>query len=372
MQELFVVNLMNREVILENWLLKQLARLLCLYSFSVSPYAFADGATFINGNFVNDVGPWQMDLPAAIKAMWSTDRSENIPNVPIPLLALETEMLEQSRGSVLYRLGHSTVLLKLGDDYVMTDPVFSERASPLQWLGPKRFHQPPIEIQALPKISAVVVSHDHYDHLDKRSIVELADKTGHFIVPLRVGDHLRRWGIPEAQIIELDWWQEVQLGDLQLVATPAQHLSGRGLFDRNETLWASWVIMGAGARIFFSGDSGYFPGFRDIGERYGPFDVTLVENGAYNPAWPDIHMMPAESVQAHIDLNGRLMLPIHNSTFDLSLHPWYEPMERVSALAAESKIEVATPVIGAKLSVLNPSPTYAWWREIVQNHVSIR
>ena len=164
----------------------------------------------------------------------------------------------------------------------------------------------------------------------------------------------------------------MQLGDLQLVATPAQHLSGRGLFDRNETLWASWVIMGAGARIFFSGDSGYFPGFRDIGERYGPFDVTLVENGAYNPAWPDIHMMPAESVQAHIDLNGRLMLPIHNSTFDLSLHPWYEPMERVSALAAESKIEVATPVIGAKLSVLNPSPTYAWWREIVQNHVSIR
>ena len=340
----------------------QVSRVLLLVLSMVSHLAVAEGANQVDGEFVNGVGPWEMNLKGAIKAMWTTEQTDNSPDSPIPMQRMDTATLEQINGPAVFRLGHSTVLLKLGEDYVLTDPMFSERASPFQWFGPKRFHPPPIDIGALPAIKAVVISHDHYDHLDKRSITELAEKVEHFVVPLGVGRHLSRWGVPQNSIIKLDWWQEVELGEITLAATPSQHLSGRGLLDRNETLWASWVIIAAGARIYFSGDTGYFDGFRDIGERYGPFDITLLENGAYNCAWRDIHMMPEDSIQAHIDLGGKLMVPIHNSTFDLALHPWYEPMERVKALAMNRGIRVAIPVIGATLPLLGSTPTYAWWR----------
>ena len=316
----------------------------------------------MKGKFQNEVGPWKMDFGGAIKAQWNTREYDKSPNSPIPLFPLATETLDKMTEPTLVRLGHSTILLKLGEDYVLTDPMFSERASPVQWAGPRRFHPPALDIESLPPIKAVIISHDHYDHLDKQSIVQLVDRVEHFVTPLGVGKRLQRWGVPADAIVELDWWQELQLGELTLAATPAQHFSGRGLFDRNKTLWASWVVMGAGARVFFSGDTGYFDGFRDIGERYGPFDITLIENGAYNFAWRDIHMMPEDSVRAHLDLRGKVMLPIHNSTFDLSLHPWYEPMERVAALAVEQGITLATPIMGEPLAVLDPAPTLAWWR----------
>ena len=183
-----------------------------------------------------------------------------------------------------------------------------------------------------------------------------------YFVPLGIKRWLLKRGIDAARVVEMDWWEELEIGELTFVATPAQHFSGRSLTDRNETLWASWVIQGDGANLFFSGDSGYFDGFKEIGERYGPFDLTMVENGAYNDAWRTVHMMPEESVQAHIDLQGRAMLPIHNSTFDLSTHSWYDPLERVNALAAERGIQLVTPVIGAPVQVLSPQPTFAWWR----------
>lgn len=318
----------------------------------------------MKGKYVNTAGPWEMNIGGAIKAQMRTKKIDKSPENPLPLRPLSKPTLEQAEEPTLYRLGHSTVLLKLDGQYLLTDPVFSERASPVQWAGPRRFHAPPLSLEDLPPLKAVIISHDHYDHLDKNTIRALAKKVEYFVTPLGVGKHLQRWGIEKDAIIELDWWQEVELGSLTLAATPAQHFSGRGLLDRNETLWASWVIRSSDVNLFFSGDTGYFEGFKEIGERYGPFDVTMIENGAYNSAWRDIHMMPEDSIQAHLDLRGKAMLPIHNSTFDLSLHAWYEPMERVSALASQHNIELLTPVIGAPVSVLSPQPTFAWWRGV--------
>lgn len=323
------------------------------------------GARLEGGRYMNDNGSWNMNLGAAIKASLTTESIDKSPRRPLPLRHLNREELLAQGEPVLYRLGHSTILVKLGEDFVLTDPVFSERASPLQWVGPKRFHPAPIGIDDLPHLTAVVISHDHYDHLDRDSIRQLAGRTDYFVVPLGVGAHLSAWGIEDAAIIELDWWEELDLEGLELIATPAQHFSGRGLLDRNSTLWAGWVIRGGGANLFFTGDTGYFEGFAEIGERYGPFDITLIENGAYNNAWRAVHMLPEESIQAHLDLGGRAMLPIHNSTFDLSLHAWYEPLEKTSALAAQRGVELLTPVIGAPVYILDPHPTFAWWREDV-------
>jgi len=285
---------------------------------------------------------------------------------------LTRDQLLAAPDHTVYRLGHSTILMKLNGEFWLTDPVFSKRASPVQWAGPARFHAPPISIAELPPIKGVILSHNHYDHLDYAAILDLADKTEHFLAPLGVGDTLVAWGVPAAKVQQLSWWQSARAGSLQLTATPAQHFSGRGLFDSNKTLWASWVIDSGGARIFFSGDTGYFKGFREIGDKFGPFDLTLMETGAYDPQWPDIHMQPRETMQAHIDLRGKVMLPIHNGTFDLAMHRWDDPFEQITALAAARGQALATPIIGAPLSIAAPQPTGAWWRPSEgENHASI-
>ncbi|WP_444907192.1 MBL fold metallo-hydrolase [Microbulbifer sp. SSSA008] len=299
-----------------------------------------------------------------IGAYIKADRAAPAPVKPIPLRQIPAaELAAPVAEGAVYRLGHSTVLIRVDDQYVLTDPVFSKRASPVQWMGPKRFHPLPIEIRDLPSIKAVVISHDHYDHLDKNSIRALRDKVEQFVVPTGVGSRLRNWGIPAEKIEELAWWESFALGSLHFTATPAQHFSGRGLTDKDSTLWASWVIEGREGRIFFSGDSGYFSGFREIGERFGPFDLTLMETGAYNKLWNSVHMMPEESVQAHLDLGGRAMLPIHNSTFDLALHDWYEPLERAQAAAKDQGVTLVTPIIGEAVRLQSPKATKAWWKD---------
>jgi L-ascorbate metabolism protein UlaG (beta-lactamase superfamily) len=267
------------------------------------------------------------------------------------------------------------VLLKLRDKFWITDPVFAERASPVQWAGPKRFHQPPISLEELPPIEAVILSHDHYDHLDHQTVLTLADKTRHFLTPLGVGDTLIKWGIDASKVRQLDWWQGTEVDGIQFIATPSQHFSGRGLFDSNSTLWASWVMIDGDTRIFFSGDSGYFDGFKRIGEQHGPFDVTLMETGAYNVDWPHVHMQPEQTLQAHLDLKGRWLLPIHNGTFDLSMHAWYEPFDRILALAWERNVSITTPQMGEAFNLMHPQRGGAWWlavegesdRAVVQN-----
>ena len=252
-------------------------------------------------------------------------------------------------------------MLKLEGQIVMIDPVFSDRASPIQWAGPKRFHQPPIATEDIEQIDVVIISHDHYDHLDKGTIKAIKDKVGTFLVPLNVGKHLVDWGVAAEKVVELDWWQSKQVGGVEFTATPTQHFSGRGLLDRDETLWASWVINSPESKIFFSGDSGYFGGFKEIGEKFGPFDLTFIETGAYNRLWSEIHMMPEESVQAHLDLQGKVMVPIHNSTFDLAMHDWFEPLDRVSELSRQQQVTLSTPVVGEFVDVLNAPAENAWW-----------
>ena len=287
-----------------------------------------------------------------------------VPTGAIPVLALTRAQLLAAPNDTVFRLGHSTMLIKLGGAFYLTDPVFSKRASPVQWFGPSRFHQPPISIADLPDIEAVILSHDHYDHLDHAAVIELAAKTRHFITPLGVGKRLIAWGVAADKIQQLDWWQGTQVANVKLVATPAQHFSGRSLSDRDTTLWASWVIQHEDVKLFFSGDSGYFDGFKQIGERFGPFEVAMVETGAYDAMWPDVHMQPEETLQAFIDLNGKTLMPIHNGTFDLGLHRWQEPFDRIVALAKAKGIALTTPRMGEQLDVRAPAPARPWWSAV--------
>ncbi|GFZ89689.1 MBL fold metallo-hydrolase [Dyella caseinilytica] len=288
--------------------------------------------------------------------------SGTMPSGPLPIQTLTRAQLDAAPDRSLFRLGHSTMLIKLRGAYWLTDPVFAERASPFQWMGPKRFHQPPIALHELPPIRGVILSHDHYDHLDRQTIAYLANTTDVFLTPLGVGDRLIEWGVDAAKVHQFDWWQGIEIDGLRFTATPAQHFSGRTMFDGNRTLWASWVIVDDALRVFFSGDTGYFDGFKAIGERLGPFDITLMETGAYDAQWPYVHMQPEQTVQAHIDLRGRWLMPVHNGTFDLAMHPWQEPFERVVALAAEHEIPLSTPRMGERLDLAAPHTGERWWR----------
>jgi len=315
--------------------------------------------------YQNDAPRQQPGFLKMVQVLWDftfNKPADTVPNRALPVQALTREQLLAAPDNSLFRLGHSTILLKLNGEFWLTDPVFSKRASPVQWAGPARFHAPPVSIADLPPIKGVILSHNHYDHLDYAAIRELEAKTEHFLAPLGVGDTLVSWGVPAAKVQQLGWWQSASAGSLKLTATPAQHFSGRTLWDSNKTLWASWVIESADLKVFFSGDTGYFKGFKEIGERFGPFDLTLMETGAYDPNWPDIHMQPWETMQAHIDLRGKVMLPIHNGTFDLAMHSWDDPFEQITALAAARGQTLATPMIGEALDIAQPQATGAWWR----------
>ncbi|MBC8746610.1 MULTISPECIES: MBL fold metallo-hydrolase [Paraburkholderia] len=288
------------------------------------------------------------------------------PTDALPVETLTRAQLDAAPDRSLYRLGHSTMLLKLRGKFWLTDPVFAERASPFRNLGPKRFHAPPISLDDLPPLRGVILSHDHYDHLDRETVLILAQRTEVFLTPLGVGDRLIEWGIDAVKVRQFDWWQGTQVDGIEFTATPAQHFSGRSLFDGNRTLWASWVIVDRDLRVFFSGDTGYFDGFSVIGERLGPFDVTLIETGAYDAMWPYVHMQPEETVQAHIDLRGRWLVPIHNGTFDLAMHRWQEPFERVTGLALARGVALSTPRMGERLDLSAVHRGERWWRDVAQ------
>lgn len=259
-------------------------------------------------------------------------------------------------------IGWSTVLVEIDGHRVLTDPIWSERCSPSPLVGPKRFHPPPIALDQLPPVDAVVVSHDHYDHLDMPTIRTLARRGTRFVLPLGMGAHLERWGVPAAQVTELDWNESTTAGSLTITATPARHFSGRNPFRKDGVLWASWVVRGPRHRFFFSGDTGYFDGFRAIGAEHGPFDLTLIKTGAYDRAWPDIHVNPEQAVQVHRDVRGRVMLPVHWATFNLGIHAWIEPPERVLAAARAAGVTVVFPRPGEMVDPTAPAAIQPWWR----------
>lgn len=265
-------------------------------------------------------------------------------------------------------LGHSTSIVEIDGKRLLIDPVFGDRVSPVSWAGPKRFHPPPLPLSELPPIDAIVISHDHYDHLDHPTILQLTQRTrAPFFVPLGVGAHLAYWGVEEERIVELDWWQERVIGDVTLVATPARHFSGRSLTfsDRDATLWAGWAFIGPKHRVFYSGDTAMFPGFSEIGARLGPFDVTLIESGAYNSMWRDVHLGPEQAVEAHRMLRGKHLIPVHWGLFDLALHSWTEPVERVRIAAEAAGVAFSTPVPGTPLDFgAPPTVSERWWPEL--------
>ncbi|MGZ3753979.1 MAG: MBL fold metallo-hydrolase [Mucilaginibacter sp.] len=258
-------------------------------------------------------------------------------------------------------IGHSSLIIEIDGKRILTDPVWSDRVSFTQMMGPKRFFQPPLALDDLPPLDAVILSHDHYDHLDKKTIQFFAGKTIPFYCSLGVGKYIHQFGVAKDYIFELDWGDSALLDNCVITATPARHFSGRGLV-RDETLWSSWVIKGPEHNIFFGADSGWFPGFAEIGETYGPFDLTMLEIGAYGKNWPDIHMGPDHASNAHLALKGKLMMPIHWGTFNLALHDWFEPIEKLVTYAEQKNIELFVPEPGKPTEV---SGAYSadWWKK---------
>ncbi|WP_175409025.1 MBL fold metallo-hydrolase, partial [Streptomyces sp. TRM64462] len=332
---------------------------------SLRPAAFGADATgerwerirrsphFADGAFRNPGGerhrPSASALDFAKIYFRKEDRVRRAPVIPVPVHPHTAAALASppATGLRLTWMGHSSVLAEIDGSRVLFDPVWGERCSPFAFAGPRRLHPVPLPLAALGPVDAVVISHDHYDHLDMPTIRALAGTETLFAVPLGVGAHLEAWGVSPSRLRELDWGESTQIGDLRLTATPARHFCGRGLRNQQHTLWASWAVAGPEHRIYHSGDTGYFPGFQDIGTAHGPFDATMIQIGAYSDFWPDIHMTPAEGMRAHLDLQGGhpsgVMLPIHWATFNLAPHPWAEPGEGTVAAAAEAGARIALP-----------------------------
>ena len=258
-------------------------------------------------------------------------------------------------------LGHSTVLLNIDGKSILFDPVFSKYASPIAFFI-KRFQAPAISLQALPHIDFIVISHDHYDHLDMDTVKFFADHQTRFLVPLGVAEHLVYWGVDPARIQALDWWEEYWQDGLRFVATPAHHFSGRAPWHRNKTLWASWVVASENERIYFSGDTGYNKHFKRIGERFGPFTLAYLESGQYNDMWADKHLLPRHFVEAYRDLRAERYFPIHWAMFCLSVHPWEEPAEKLQQEADAGHINLITPKLGEMVTIGSGYKSKTWWR----------
>ena len=261
-------------------------------------------------------------------------------------------------------LGHSTMLLEIDRRRVLIDPVWGERVSPFPFMGPKRFFAPPLALAELPPVDAIVISHDHYDHLDMPTVKALAARGVRWVVPLGVGAHLEAWGVAEADIVELDWWGAVEVNGLTLTATPARHFSGRGFGNGDQTLWAGWAIAGPVHRVFYSGDTALHDEFEEIGRRLGPFHLTMMEAGAYDALWSDVHLGPEQAVLAHRLLRGDVMLPVHWGLFDLALHGWTEPIERVLAAADSQGVVAVSPPPGGMVEPARPGAPTRWWPNV--------
>lgn len=322
-----------------------------------------------DGKFVNQI-PSEMevgvkDIPSLLYQQIKGDPARQ-PNEKFNVQHIDSMKILQKPDTItrLTWFGHSAFLLEISGKKILLDPMFGDVAAPHPWLGKSRYSNGlPIEIEKLPEIDAIIMSHDHYDHLDYGSIMKLKEKTKQFYMPLGVGAHFRKWGVDESRIHELDWWEDITLDSLKFTCTPARHFSGRS-FSRAKTLWASWVIQSPDKNIYFSGDSGYGPHFKEIGDRFGSFDYAMMECGQYNVKWQAIHMLPEETIQAAIDVNAKITQPIHWGAFTLALHSWTDPIERAGKEAEKRKITLCTPEIGEPVLIGEKYPDSRWWEKL--------
>ena len=330
-----------------------------------------DGDTFRNSA---PITPGLKGNPLPVMGEFFFGGKARLPPGPLPIVSPLPAWARpvSSSGLRVTWLGHSTTLLEIDGVRILTDPVFGPRASPLSFAGPRRFHPVPATIDQLPELDVVLLSHDHYDHLCRASIEALARRHVPIVTSLGVGSHLERFGVDPAIIVELDWWEEHVLpgGALSLRATPAQHFSGRSPTSRYGTLWSSWVITSAHRRLFFSGDSGLTDEFIAIGQKYGPFEVVMLEIGAWNEAWGDIHLGPRNALEAFRMLqigagaDAGSLLPVHWGTFDLALHPWAEPAETLFIASQPSGVRVLTPLLGLPFEPAQVDEPRPWWRQV--------
>ncbi|MCQ6561852.1 MBL fold metallo-hydrolase [Paenibacillus mendelii] len=318
--------------------------------------------------FVNQI-PTAMDMGIKATMTMLRDFMRGNPNrqpaSPIPTKPFYCDDIPDPERTQVTWFGHSAFLLEIEGKRLLFDPMLADTPSPFPLFGGKRYSRSlPIERDKFPFIDAVVMSHDHYDHLDYHSIRALKDRVGRFFVPLGVRNRLVKWGVDPAKVTEHNWWSEIEFNGLTLACTPARHFSGRGIFGRNTTLWCSWVIAGKQAKVYYSGDSGYGPHFQEIGDQYGPFDLTLMECGQYDERWSGVHMMPEQTVQAHLDVKGSLLIPVHWGAFTLAFHEWTDPVERATKAAKARQVRIATPVIGETVVVGSCDyPTADWWKQ---------
>lgn len=327
-------------------------------------------SNYFNGRFYNTLPTSvnnSMDVTFSMLVDFIKGNPQGKPHVSLPVDSV-TPHQDNQQAHVIW-FGHSALLVVVDGLRILIDPMLGKSPSPFSFIGGKRYAKPPIEIDDMPSLDAILLSHDHYDHLDYGSIMQLKEKVRHFFVPLGVGAHLERWGIGEDRITEMDWWEEVVFEGLTLVSTPARHFTGRRMVDKEATLWCSWVIHGEQSKIFFSGDSGYGPHFKEIGQKYGPFDMTLMECGQYDERWAGVHMFPEQTIQAQLDVKGKLMIPIHWATFTLAFHDWTDPVERALKAAKEYDVHMSTPRIGEIVWIGSANyPVSTWWRDLVAHN----
>ncbi len=327
----------------------------------------AQSENFKDGQFVNQIETkLDYSFSSMSKAIWEfATAKKTAPEKPLPVKFGENDYVVANDSLVqITWFGHSAFLMEMEGKRLLLDPMFGPTASPVSFTGKRFPYEKPINFDQFTNIDAVIISHDHYDHLDYPSIARLRGQVAHFFVPLGVGAHLLHWGVAPEKITELDWWENANLDHLKFTATPARHFSGRGLTDSKKTLWASWVLEGKNTKIYFSGDSGYGPHFKEIGDKFGPFDFAMMECGQYNEKWEAIHMMPEQTVQAAIDVGTKVMMPIHWGAFSLAPHPWTEPITRLLKAAEAQNILVIHPMIGDRFILGNDFPTMRWWENI--------
>lgn len=342
-----------------------------LVRYAGSPQYDAEQDRFVNHNqnVIDGMTDKILDLGTIVTQMRrrkDLTPDEKLPETPIDLKAF----LDDSTSPNVIWLGHSSFMVRIGGKTVLIDPVF-DNAGPVFFLA-RRFQKSVLAREDLPPVDYVLISHDHYDHLEAATVRYLAGQDTKFIVPIGVGAHLKEWGISEKRFTEKDWWEEARLDGLTVIAAPAQHYSGRAGFLANDTLWISFVIKSGETTMYFSGDSGYGGHFAEISERHGPFDVVFLENGQYSPISREIHMHPEDVVAAFKDLKAKVLVPIHWAVFQLSRHAWYEPATRITELARANGITLYVPKMGAVMSAVSEHTLDEWWMPLVERQRASR